>query len=172
MPDERGSQESTGEVSQLITFTVGGEEYGVEILRVREIIRSSEVAPLPQAPGFVKGVLNLRGEIIPVIDLREKFGLDPREDSPDTRIIVTDVAGKLVGMKVDAANQVVRVPSAQIDPAPAIVEGIADQYLRGVAHRENGLVVILEIERILSGQEKIDLDELIARVTEMEESKS
>lgn len=149
-----------GELTQLITFQVGGEEYGTEILRVKEIIRSSEITPLPKAPTFVKGILNLRGDVIPIVDLREKFGLQPEEDSESQRIIVVDITDRLVGMVVDAANQVVRVPTNQIDPPPPIVEGISSAYLKGVAKLEDRLIIILEIDRILSSQEKIDLEAL------------
>ena len=104
------------ELRQFISFSVGEEEYGLELLRVKEVIRVREITWLPKAPSFVKGIINLRGDVIPIIDLRDKFGLESREDTAQTRVIVVEMEGRLTGLVVDSASQVVRIPADQIDP--------------------------------------------------------
>lgn len=152
--------EAEGEISQLISFMVGDEEYGLDILRVKEVIRVREITRLPRAPSFVKGIINLRGDVIPIIDLRDKFGLAAAEQTAMTRVIVADVDGKLVGMVVDAASQVVRVPAAQIDPPPPIIGGLSAEYIRGVGKLDDRLIILLNIDRILSQEEKVQLQHM------------
>jgi purine-binding chemotaxis protein CheW len=148
------------ELSQLISFEVGQEEYGLEILRVKEVIRLREITRLPRAPSFVKGIINLRGDVIPIVDLRDRFALEHQEYTPMTRVIVVDVEGRLVGMVVDAASQVVRIPADQIEPPPPIVGGLSAEYIKGVGKLEDRLVILLNIDRILSSEEKAELDRL------------
>ena len=152
--------EREGELSQLISFIVGDEEYGLDILRVKEVIRLREITRLPRAPSFVKGIINLRGDVIPIIDLRDRFGLERQEYTSMTRVIVVDVDNKLVGMVVDAASQVVRVPADQIEPPPPIVGGLSAEYIKGVGKLEERLIILLNIDRILSSQEKVELDRI------------
>ena len=113
--------DTRGELRQFISFSVGEEEYGLELLRVKEVIRVREITWLPKAPSFVKGIINLRGDVIPIIDLRDKFGLEAKEATAMTRVIVVEVEGKLMGMVVDSASQVVRIPADQIDPPPPVL---------------------------------------------------
>ena len=153
-------QEMEGELNQLISFKVGNEEYGLDILRVKEVIRIREITRLPKAPSFVKGIINLRGDVIPIIDLRDKFGLEHQEYTDMTRVIVVDVDEKLVGMVVDAASQVVRIPADQIDPPPPIVGGLSTEYIKGVGKIDERLVILLQIDRILSTEEKLELEKL------------
>ena len=152
--------EVEGENSQLISFAVGDEEYGLEILRVKEVIRMREITRLPKQPTFIKGIINLRGDVIPIVDLREKFGLERHKYSPTTRVIVVDVEEKLVGMVVDAARQVVRVPADQIDPPPAIVGGMSTEYIKGVGKLDERMIILLNIDRILSREEKLQLQRM------------
>jgi purine-binding chemotaxis protein CheW len=156
--------EMEGDLNQLISFLVGDEEYGLDILRVKEVIRIREITRLPKAPSFVKGIINLRGDVIPIIDLRDKFGLESREYTTMTRVIVVDVEDKLVGMVVDAASQVVRIPADQIDPPPPIVGGLSAEYIRGVGKLEDRLVILLNIDRILTTEEKIELEKMASSV--------
>jgi len=151
-----------GELNQLISFEVGEEEYGLEILRVKEVIRLREITRLPRAPSFVKGIINLRGDVIPLIDLRDRFGLEHRQYGAMTRVIVVDVEGRLVGMVVDAASQVVRIPDDQIDPPPPNVGGLSAEYIKGVGKLDDRLVILLNIDRILSREEKAELERLPA----------
>ena len=154
---ETQRREAEGELNQLISFEVGDEEYGLDILRVKEVIRMKEITHLPKAPSFVRGIINLRGDVIPIIDLRDKFGLANEEYTDTTRVIVADVDGKLVGMVVDAASQVLRIPADQIDPPPPIVGGLSAEYIKGVGKLEQRLIILLNIDRILSTEEKVEL---------------
>src|SRR5271157_1919290 len=119
--EESKTRERSSEVKQLISFTVDAEEYGLELLRVKEVIRMRQITWLPKAPACVKGVINLRGDVIPIVDLRERFGLAAQEQTAMTRVIVVEVEGRLVGMVVDSASQVVRVAADQFDPPPPVM---------------------------------------------------
>jgi len=157
---QRENKELDGEVKQLISFMVGEEEFGLEILKIKEVIRIQQITKLPKAPSFVKGVINLRGDVIPVIDLREKFGLEGKDYGSMTRVIVVEVGGKSIGMVVDSVSQVIRVPIDQIEPAPPMVGGLAAEYLEGVAKMEDRLIILVRIDKILSMDEKIELKKM------------
>jgi purine-binding chemotaxis protein CheW len=150
------------ETRQLIEFRVGAEHFGVDLVRVKEIIRSREMTRLPRAPRFVKGVINLRGDLVPIVDLRDKLGLEAAADSDATRVIVVDVGGSLVGMVVDGADHVVRFPTDRIGPPPAIVGDAATEYIEGVGKLDDRLVILVNIDRILSAEERGELDAVTA----------
>jgi purine-binding chemotaxis protein CheW len=160
LDESRQDQQSEQELNQLISFRVGDEEYGLDILRVKEVIRLRGITRLPRAPSFVKGIINLRGDVIPIIDLRDKFGLEHRDYTEMTRVIVVDLEGKLVGMVVDSASQVVRIPSDQIDPPPPIVGGLSAEFVKGVGKHGDRLVILLDIDRILTMEEIVQLREM------------
>lgn len=157
--------EASEDLNQLISFVVGEEEYGLGILKVKEVIRIREITRIPKAPTFVKGIINLRGDVIPIIDLREKFGLNQKEYTSMTRVIVVEVEGKLIGMVVDAVSQVIRVPSDQIEPPPPVVGGLSEEYIKGVGKIGERLIILLNIKKILTTEEKLELDK-IERLTE------
>ena len=157
--------EAGEDLNQLISFIVGEEEYGLGILKVKEVIRIREITRIPKAPTFVKGIINLRGDVIPIIDLREKFGLNQKEYTSMTRVIVVEVEGKLIGMVVDAVSQVIRVPSDQIEPPPPVVGGLSEEYIKGVGKIGERLIILLNIEKILTTEEKLEIDK-IERQTE------
>ena len=145
---------ATKELRQLIRFTVGKEEYGMDLLRVKEVIRVRQITWLPKAPSFVKGIINLRGEVIPIVDLREKFGLASAAETEQTRVIVVEVGGRPIGMTVDAASQVVRIPTDQIDPPPPVLGGFSQAYITGVGRLDDELVILLNAEAIFSADEQ------------------
>jgi purine-binding chemotaxis protein CheW len=145
--------EASAEMKQLISFTVGAEEYGLELLRVKEVIRMRQITWLPKAPACVKGIINLRGDVIPIIDLRERFELEPEEKTAMTRVIVVDVDGKSVGMVVDSASQVVRVPADQFDPPPAVVGAGSRDFITAVGKMGEKLIIVIDVDRILSTEE-------------------
>lgn len=134
---------------QLVSFQLLDEQYGVEIGKVREIILFGEITQLPQTPSYVKGLINLRSTVIPIIDLKLRFGLPESEPTDETRIIVTQVEGKTIGVIVDAVSEVMRVSQDQISPPPPTVAGCAEDYLVGLAQRDNELLILLDIEKIL-----------------------
>ncbi len=148
------------DLKQFIGFTVGEEEYGIELLRVREVIRVRQITWLPRAPSFVKGIINLRGDVIPIVDLRDKLGLPSRPADADTRIIVVEIEARLIGMVVDNASQVVRIPAAQIDPPPLLLGGLPQEYISGVGKLDDRLVTLVNVDRILSGEERIALQRM------------
>ncbi len=136
------------ELIQLVTFHLGQEQFGLDILKVQEINRMVEITKVPQAPHYCEGVINLRGKVIPVIDLRKKFEMDVEEWTKNTRIIVCDVDGTVIGMIVDAVEEVLRIPSSTIEPAPEIVTTVNSDYIKGVAKLEGRLLIFLDISKI------------------------
>jgi purine-binding chemotaxis protein CheW len=152
------TEEAKAELIQLVSFNLDQEEYGVYVLKVREIIRMSNVTRVPNTPYYVEGVINLRGKVIPIISLRKKFALPEMENDKQTRIIVMDVDGELMGFIVDAVSEVIRISSSEIQPPPAVVNGGMEQeYLSGVINREDRLLVLLELERVFSKEERDSL---------------
>ncbi|MDI3327197.1 MAG: chemotaxis protein CheW [Alicyclobacillaceae bacterium] len=142
---------------KVIVFQLGSEEYGVEVHQVLSIERMQKITRVPRTPAFVKGVINLRGVVTPVIDLRARFGLPEVEYTEDTRIVVVSVNDMEVGLIVDAANDVIDVPVNRIDPPPAVVGGVKADYLRGVAKLDDRLLVLLNLDRVLNAQEVAQL---------------
>jgi len=140
---------------QLVGFTIGAEQFGVNILMVQEIIRSTPITSVPNAPAFVEGVINLRGNIIPVIDLRKRLHLDPGEMDPDeTWIIILDIEGKITGFIVDSVTEVLKIQESSIEPPPdIIVAGLESQYIQGVCDIGEKLLIILDFNRILLVEE-------------------
>ena len=155
------------DLRQFISFSVGEEEYGLELLRVREVIRVRQITRLPKAPSFVKGMINLRGDVIPIIDLRDKFGLEAKEATATTRVIVVEVEAKLMGMVVDSASQVVRISPDQIDPPP-VLGGFSQEFITGVGKLDDRLIVLLNIDAVVSAEERTQLGSLQYPATESE----
>ncbi len=135
-----------------LTFCLAGEEYGVEILKVRESIGIMDITAIPQVPSEVKGVINLRGKVIPVIDLRLKFGLDPAEYTEQTCIVVVDV-GSLVGVIVDTVQEVLDIPSAQIDPPPPLGAAVDTSFVLGMGKVKDDVKILLDIDKVLGAAE-------------------
>lgn len=142
------------ELIQLVTFSIGEEEFGVDILKVQEIIRTMEITKVPKAPDFVEGVINLRGNVIPIIDLRKRFGLATREHDKHTRIIVIEISNMIVGFVVDSVSEVLRIPANTVEPPPPVVSGLESEYISGVGKLEDRLLILLDLDRLLSGDEK------------------
>ncbi|MDR3592702.1 MAG: chemotaxis protein CheW [Negativicutes bacterium] len=144
---------------QLVVFRLAKEEYGLPITKVQEINRLVPITKLPQTPSFMEGIINLRGRIIPIIDLRKRFGLAVSEHNDDNRIIIVEVKGQTVGIIVDAVNEVVRLLQSSIEPPPPsfVLDG---QYIHGVGKMENRLLILLNIDSILTSQEEIILKQI------------
>jgi len=142
---------------QLVTFRVGGEEFGLDVFQVHEILRYSEPTPMPKAPAFVEGVLDVRGALVPVVDLRKRFELHEVTYGDETRIILVDFQGERLGLVVDEVSEVLRVPETSVSAPPQYVRGLAAEFIRGIVRLENRLVVLLDLERILSSQERMQL---------------
>ena len=143
-----------GDEQQLVVFELGAELYGVEIARVHEIIRLQTVTRVPRAPAFVEGVINLRGKVIPVVDLRRRFGLPSAEHTRSTRIVVVEIGDQVVGIVVDGVSEVLRVNTATVEPPSPVVAGIDSEYLHGIAKLPERLVILLDLDRVLAREER------------------
>lgn len=133
---------------QFLTFRLGQEEYGIEILKVQEIKGYTAITPIPNAPPHVKGVMNLRGSVVPVVDLRVRFGMPSEEFTKFTVIIVVKVGARVVGLVVDAVSDVLDINKSQIEPAPDLGQGVDVSFLTGMAHAGERLVELLEVDRV------------------------
>jgi len=145
--------EGSVEMHQLVSFQLGPEEYAIDILGVQEIIRLVEITHVPNAPHYVDGVVNLRGKIIPIINLRNRFGLSSTEPTKDTRIIVVEVARLILGFMVDSVEEVLRLPEDLIEPPLSTGRGGADEFHRGVGRVDGRLLILLDLD-LLFGIEK------------------
>ena len=145
---------------QFVIFKLGEESYGVDIGSVREIITMRPITRVPKAPDFVEGVINLRGRVIPVVDLRFRLGLGVAEAKASTRIVVVEVKGNTVGMIVDGVSEVLRIARDEVQGVPAsIVSDVDSDFLEGVAKLENRLVILLNLEEVLEHQQVHKLDD-------------
>lgn len=145
-------QEGAGTM-QLVSFQLGQEEYGVEITKVQEIILMGEITRVPQTPPYIKGLINLRSTVIPIVDLRLRFGLPEQPTTDETRIMVVNVRGKTVGIVVDAVNEVLRISREQIAPPPPAVSGPGREYLTGLVRLNKGLLILLDIDKLLDEEQ-------------------
>jgi len=156
--ESRGMKNTFTEVHgtmQLVSFMLAKETYGIEITKVREIILITDITHVPEAPAFLKGLINLRSTVIPVIDLRARFGMPPGEVSDANRIMVLQACGKTIGIVVDAVSEVLRVKQEQIAPPPSTVAGLGRDYLSGLVKLDKQLLILLDIDKIF-GDEEID----------------
>lgn len=143
------------ELIQLVSFNLDQEEYGVDVLKVREIIRMPIVTRVPNTPNYVEGVINLRGKVVPIICMRKKFSLPQSDHDKQTRIMVMDMEGELMGFIVDAVSEVIRISGSEIQPSPAMVAGGIDQEcIAGVINQAEHLLVLLNLEKMFSRDEK------------------
>jgi purine-binding chemotaxis protein CheW len=143
---------------KVVSFHLGSEEYGVDIAQVQEINRMVAITHVPRAPQFMEGVINLRGQLIPIIDLRTRFGMPRAEHTKNTRIVVTEIGSKRVGMVVDSVSEVLRLDVGQIEDAPEMISGIDTEYIRGVGKIEDRLIIMLDLARVISGAERRELE--------------
>lgn len=146
--------ENLNDIRQLVVFDLAGEEYAIDIQTVQEIIRYQNITKMPKTQEFVEGVINLRGRVIPVLDLRKRFNLDLKDESAETRIVVVEVSNIVIGMIVDAVSQVLRMPESSIEPPSPIVANIDSDFILGVGKLEDQLIIMLDVEKILTGTEK------------------
>jgi len=147
---------------QLVVFDLAHEAYGVDIGTVREIIRMQDVTSVPHRPDYVSGVINLRGRITPVVDLRKRFNLPETEISRESRIVVVDIDGQDIGMIVDAVTEVLRISSDQIEPPSNMIAAGGSDYIVGIAKLESQLVLLLDLERVLTSAQTESSPELLA----------
>lgn len=143
---------SGGELLQLVSFHVGDEEFGLDILRVQEIIRIQPLTRVPNLPDYIDGVINLRGKVIPVIGLRKRLGLDKQSADKRTRIVVVDVHGQILGFVVDSVSEVLRIHTDTVEPTPRLGKVDRD-YISGVGKLDSRLLLLLDLEQLMSETE-------------------
>lgn len=147
---------------QLVSFTLAKELYGIEITKVREIILIADITRIPETPDFLKGLINLRSTVIPVIDLRVRFGLPEGELTDESRIMVLQACGKTIGIVVDAVSEVLRVKQDQISAPPPTVAGLGREYLSGLVKLDEKLLILLDIDKIFGEEELQAIKEITA----------
>jgi purine-binding chemotaxis protein CheW len=142
---------------QLVSFHVGNEEFGIDILRVKEIIRILEITKVPNSPDYVEGVINLRGRVIPIIDLRVRLKVTKTVLNTNSRIIVLEIEDKTVGFIVDSVSEVLRISTSLIEAPPSIVSNINSEYITAIVKLDDKLLILLDMEKVLSAEEKKEL---------------
>lgn len=165
MSTTTANEQQAGESRQLVVFSIADEIYGVDIHQVKEIIRVPEITRVPRTPDFVEGVVNLRGSVIPVLDLRKRFGFASGEASSDQRIVVMEVANQTVGMIVDSVSEVLQVDVEEVEAPSPYVVSVDSQYIAGIVKLDERLIILLDADRVLSNEER----EAVAQLTEEEE---
>ena len=140
--------------NQLVVFRIGNEFYGVDISAVEGIIKMQDITKLPHAPEFIEGVTNLRGAVVPILDLRKRFGLESESHTRETRIVTVNMNGIHVGLIVDAVTQVVHVADDVIEPPPQMSVTIGSAFIKGIAKLEGLLIILLDLGKVLSLEEK------------------
>lgn len=163
--NETAATQMDARAGKYLTFQLGNEEFGIRVLKVREIMGLQEITAVPQTPGHVKGVINLRGKVIPVIDLRLKFGLPNAEYGQRTCIVVAQVQGEsdaiLMGVVVDGVSEVLNLTGAEIEDTPDFGEDAAGQYLLGMAKVKGKVKILLDIDKVLSSQDIRGLNDIL-----------
>lgn len=145
---------------QLVVFELANEFYGINIALVESIIKVQAITQLPQTPNYVKGVTNLRGSVLPVIDLRTRFALETKEDTRQTRIIIVTMGTVKVGVVVDGVSEVLRISDESIEPLPPLVNSVDSAFLKGIVRLENRLIILLELSKVLNLEEQKSLEAL------------
>jgi len=145
-------------ILQWVSFKLAGETYGVNVMQVQEVLRYSEIAPVPGAPAYVLGIVNLRGNVVSVIDTRHRFGLSPGEVTDHTRIVIIEADNHVVGILVDSVAEVVYLQQSEIETAPNVGNDETAKFIQGVCHKNGELLILVELDKLLTDQEWADLE--------------
>ncbi len=159
MAGDREEQEREDPELQWVTFRLKDEVYGIDVMQVKEVLRYTEIAPVPGAPGYVLGIINLRGNVVTVVDMRERFGLPTCEQTDQTRIIVIEVDEHVVGVMVDAVAEVVYLRRSEIETAANIANEESARFIQGVCQKNNELLILVDLEKMLSLEEWAEMEE-------------
>ena len=151
--DKPAEEKTSEEVFQWVTFKLENEVYGVNVMQVQEVLRYTEIAPVPGAPDYVLGIINLRGNVVTVIDTRLKFGLMPAEVTDSSRIIIIEAEKQVVGILVDSVAEVVYLKASEIDPAPSVGTEESARFIQGVSNRKEDLLILVDLNKLLSDNE-------------------
>ena len=150
MSTSQKQQQASDTVSQWVTFRLGEEIYGIDVLQVQEVLRITEISPVPGAPHYVLGIINLRGNVVTVIDARNRFGLPPKETDDASRIIVVDAFDKVVGLLVDNVSEVAYVPNSQIEVGPNVGADDGNKFVSGVSNRDGDLLIMVDLAKLIN----------------------
>lgn len=154
------SKEIAGQHIKVAVFTIGNLEFALDIMQIKEIIKPIKITVIPKAPRFIEGVINLRGGIIPIVDLRKRFGVKAAgAESAKERVIVTRLSRKVIGLIVDSVTDVISLDKKNISPPPEIVKGISSQFIKGVGKLDDRLILLIDLDTILTVAERISLKE-------------
>ncbi|MDH5178636.1 MAG: chemotaxis protein CheW [Gammaproteobacteria bacterium] len=141
-------------ITQWVTFFLDNEKYGIQVMQVQEVLRVSDIAPVPGAPNYVLGIINLRGNVVTVIDSRKRFGLDEKDTDDSSRIVILEADNdQVVGILVDSVAEVVLLRSSEIESAPNIGSEESSRYIQGVCNKDNELLILVDVERLLTDEE-------------------
>jgi purine-binding chemotaxis protein CheW len=149
------------ETLQIVVFALGGEEFGIDITHVREIDRMMSITRVPRVPGYVAGVINLRGQLVPVVDLRARLEMAPTAPTKHSRIIVAEIGPRTIGMIVDEVREVVRIPADDVDPSAGALEGFATEYVGALAKVDQRPIILLDVSRLLAGSAPVPSEALV-----------
>ena len=144
-------------VLQCVTFRLEDEIYGIDVMKVQEVLKLTDIAPVPGAPDYVLGIINLRGNVVTVIDTRKRLNLSPREPDDATRIVIIEVEGQVVGMLVDSVAEVVDLRASEVESAPNVGNDESSKYIQGVASLEGELLILVDLDKLLSDEEWAEL---------------
>ena len=147
--DIAGTKVDNDEVLQWVTFRLENETYGVNVMQVQEVLRYSDIAPVPGAPSYVLGIINLRGNVVTVIDTRARFGLMPDEITDNTRVVIIESNKQVIGILVDSVAEVVYMKASEIEPAPNVGTDDSAKFIRGVCNRDNELLILVDLDKLL-----------------------
>jgi purine-binding chemotaxis protein CheW len=147
---------------QLVIFKLGGESFGIDIASVEGINKMLQITKIPQSPDYLEGITNLRGSVLPVIDLQKRFGMSLAERNHDTRIVVANVDGLKVGMIVSEVSEVLTIEDNVIEPPPPMVSNVNSEFITGVAKIDKRLVILLDLAKVLTGDEKMQVTQVLA----------
>ncbi|MGB2264819.1 MAG: chemotaxis protein CheW [Glaciecola sp.] len=147
------SPEQNDEVLQWVTFCLDEEVYGINVMQVQEVLRYTDIAPVPGAPSYVMGIINLRGNVVTVIDTRNRFGLNSAEITDNSRIVIIESEKQVVGIMVDSVAEVVYLKGSEIDSAPNVGTDESAKFIQGVSHRDDQLLILVDLNKLLSDDE-------------------
>ena len=154
------AEENDDTIVQWVTFHLENEKYGIKVMQVQEVLRMTEIAPVPGAPHYVIGIINLRGSVVTVIDTRRRFGLMDVENDDETRIVIVEANNNVVGILVDSVAEVVDLKISDIETAPNVGNDESSKYIQGVSSRENELLILVDVNKLLSDEEWQDVASL------------
>jgi purine-binding chemotaxis protein CheW len=147
-------QAGSDPVTEWVTFRLDAEKYGIDVMRVREVLRNTEIAPVPGAPDFVLGIINLRGNVVTVIDTRKRFGMPPKAIDEASRIVILEAGDEVVGMMVDSVAEVVDLRASSIETAPNVGNDESAKFIQGVSNRDDGLLILVDLNKLLTDREE------------------